>query len=278
MDHHAYCEEHAAPVGSAFRYATYRLPAAQRLAMRAIGALHRELDSVPHSIAEPSVARARLQWWQEELERLESGSPNHPISRALADVGEKLPMVLLQARVEGALMDTEYTGYQTSEDLDYYLMRSGGIPWRLYARVLGLEEHDKWFGQLGMANRRLQLLHFMGRDLSSGRIYLPAVEMERVSVRPSDLMMETPPEAVQTLLNRFSEQVAGALARVASSMPEAENRRMLRALWPARVTLGIDRSLHQRIQEDGNRVLSHRVELPPARMLWISLLKQWQRT
>ncbi|MFP4154535.1 MAG: phytoene/squalene synthase family protein [Halothiobacillaceae bacterium] len=278
MDHHAYCEEIAAPVGSPFRYATYRLPAAQRQAMHALGALHRELDSVPHTIAEPSVARARLNWWQEELTRLEAGAPNHPITCALADVGEAhdLPAVLLQARVEGALMDTEYTGYQTVEDLDYYLARSGGVLWRLYGHVLGLTAHDDWLGRFGVASRRLQLLHYMGRDLAAGRIYLPAVQMERAGVRPADLMRDEPPAPVQALLDSFSEQVGGALAAVAASMPEAGTRQLNRAFWPARVTLGIDRTLHRKIREDGNQVLNHRVDLSPARMLWISFIKQWQ--
>jgi len=275
-----FCESLAAPVGSPFRYASYKLPADQRDALRAIQALHVELDNVLHTIVEPHVAKARLDWWREELGRVETGGATHPISRALTQARQRqeLPLEYLEQRLEGAIMDTRYTGYQTEQDLAFYLSQTGGALWQLFGLVLGLDRQtSRPLHRLGVADRRLRLLQYMGRDLAAGRIYLPAQRLEAAGVTPADLMLPDPPTTVQTLLEQEAGRLDTELATIASLLAKAGQTGHRRALWPARVILGIDRALLAKIRRDGTRVLERRVELAPIHQLLISAFKQWQK-
>ena len=80
----AYCQERASRSGSSFYYSFMFLPSDRRRAITALYAFCREVDDVVDEIREASVARAKLAWWREEISRLEAGSPQHPVTRALA--------------------------------------------------------------------------------------------------------------------------------------------------------------------------------------------------
>ena len=274
-----FCENLAAPIGSAFRYATYKLPESQRRAMHAIQAMHVELDNVLHTIAEPHVAKARLDWWQGELDRIEAGSAAHPISKALikARQAHELPLEYLRLRLEGAQMDIQYTGYRTEQDLAQYLSQTGGSIWQLFGRVLGLgREADEPLHRLGTLSRRLRLLQYFGRDLASGRIYLPSTYLEAHGVKPADLMLPSPPDTVHSLFEEEAARLARELNELREALPIGENHAQRRLLLPARVILATDLALLSQIRKDGTRVLERRHELPPIKLLWISFMQQWR--
>lgn len=69
--------------GSAAQLALVFCDAGIRPAMLALHAYRREIDSVVLRPAEPRVARAKLAWWGEELDRLRHGVPRHPITTTL---------------------------------------------------------------------------------------------------------------------------------------------------------------------------------------------------
>ena len=56
----------------------------RRESVRAVAALYVELEATATRFGDMHVARTKLAWWRDELERLSAGNPAHPVTRALA--------------------------------------------------------------------------------------------------------------------------------------------------------------------------------------------------
>ncbi len=111
-----YCQQKAAASGSSFYYAFLFLPPEKRRAITALYAYCREVDDAVDEVSEPAVAQAKLAWWAQEIDRLYAGSPQHPVTRALAP--HLVPFSIARERLlqilEGMEMDLRQTRY-----LDY---------------------------------------------------------------------------------------------------------------------------------------------------------------
>ena len=102
-----YVQQKAAASGSSFYYAFLFLPKPRRAAITAFYAFCREVDDVVDEILDPSVANAKLAWWQSEVAQAFAGQPSHPVMKAL------MPLVAdyhieqrhLQSVIEGCQMD-----------------------------------------------------------------------------------------------------------------------------------------------------------------------------
>ena len=87
MDPHRYCQQKAAASGSSFYYSFLFLPEERRRAITALYAFCREVDDVVDDCSDTATARATLGWWRTELAAAFHGNPQHPVARALAEVG-----------------------------------------------------------------------------------------------------------------------------------------------------------------------------------------------
>src|SRR5688572_25877121 len=79
-----YCQQKAIASGSSFYYSFLFLPPERRRAITALYAYCREVDDVVDECADAGVARTKLAWWRDEIGKLYAGSPQHPVTRALA--------------------------------------------------------------------------------------------------------------------------------------------------------------------------------------------------
>ena len=79
-----YCQQKAAPPGSSTYYALRQAPAASQPRLTALFALRREFEETVKETSDPTIGRTKLAWWQNEIAALASGSPSHPVSKALA--------------------------------------------------------------------------------------------------------------------------------------------------------------------------------------------------
>ncbi len=78
-----YCQQKAAQSGSSFYYSFMFLPPERRRAITALYAFCREVDDAVDEPGDPQVARAKLEWWRQEVAQLYSGNASHPVTRAL---------------------------------------------------------------------------------------------------------------------------------------------------------------------------------------------------
>ena len=78
-----YCINKAIPDGSNLYYATLFEDSNSKNIIIGLHAFLYELTEIIRQCTDPGVARIKLKWWQEEIERLFNNQPRHPITRQL---------------------------------------------------------------------------------------------------------------------------------------------------------------------------------------------------
>ncbi len=270
MDVHDYCEARAAPAGSSLRCSLLSLSLAERQAVVALHALQRELQDCATGISEPAVARHKLDWWREELGRLQEDRPRHPATQALAarPPGTAWPADLLAELAEAAAMDLEYGSYPSLAQLLVYCHRGGSSLALLKARALGQRQsgtaafaHE--VGVMLVLARQLLGVRWAAR---AGRCYIPLDELERFGVRFEDLLGSATDARLRALfafqLQRVREYHNRALAR----LPDADRYAQRSQLMLAELLLAALAEL----ENDGLQLLERQLSLTPIRKFWLA--------
>ncbi len=271
-----YCQQRAAASGSSFYYSFLFLPPERRRAITALYAFCREVDDTVDEAGERAVARARLDWWREELGRLFAGDPQHPVARALAPhLGTcAIERESLLEIVDGMQMDLELDRYPDFDALHLYCHRVAGVVGTLSAGIFGarLPSTLAYAEELGLALQLTNILRDVGEDARLGRIYLPLDELARFGVAPEELLQARPGERFVELMRFQAARARERYRRAFALLEHAE----VRAQRPGLVMAAIYLRLLDEIERDGFRVLTHRTSLTPLRKLWIAW-RTWTR-
>lgn len=265
-----YCQQKAAASGSSFYYSFMFLPEERRRAITALYAFCREVDDAVDEVSEPDAARMKLNWWRAELERLYSGSPDHPVARALAPAVERheLPREHFEALIAGMEMDLDHRGFATFDELAAYCYHAASVVGLLSAEIFGYEhaETRAYAHDLGLAFQLTNIIRDVREDAMRGRIYIPAEDLEAHGVQPGELAQPSTPEHVRALLKVQTERARGYYERALAQLPDRDRHAQRSGLIMAQIYM----TLLDEIARDGYRVLEHRVALTPVRKLWIA--------
>ncbi len=79
----AYCTNKATPEGSNLYYATLFTQKKNKPIIIGLHAFLSELANIIQTCSDPGIARIKLHWWQEEIERLFQQEPRHPVTQYL---------------------------------------------------------------------------------------------------------------------------------------------------------------------------------------------------
>ncbi|CAE6760673.1 15-cis-phytoene synthase [Paraburkholderia aspalathi] len=265
-----YCQQKAAPPGSSTYYALRRAPAASQPLLTALFALRREFEETVKETSDPAIGRTKLAWWQNELAALASGSPSHPVSKALAaylpNVETEYPE--LQALLAGFEMDLDQARYLDYPNLRRYVQGVGGTFASLVARASAKDsaQASTWSAALGEALQLAQFVAETGNDARHGRIYIPIDEMQRFNVTAADLINRKYSDAFTELMRFETKRARDALQAALAAMPANERRSQRTLVAQAALAL----ALLDEIERDGYHVLHQRIALTPIRKLWIA--------
>ncbi len=271
----AYCQERASRSGSSFYYSFMFLPADRRRAITALYAFCREVDDVVDEIREASVARAKLAWWREEVGRLEAGTPQHPVTQALAPHMQPFSIECSRLReiIDGMQMDLEQNRYLDYEGLKLYCHRVAGVVGILAASIFGVT-HDgtlRYAERLGLAFQLTNIIRDVREDARMGRIYLPLSELQRFGVSVPDVLSARPSDGFVALMRFQHARAIETYREALALLPEVDRRRQR----PGLIMASIYATLLAEIERDGLRVLTHRTSLPPVRKVWLAW-RTWQ--
>lgn len=274
MDPHQYCQTCVARSGSSFYYSFLLLPQETRRAITAFYALCRELDDVVDECHEATIATAKLAWWRSELQRLEKGTPQHPVTRALYDTqqGRALPQAMLQEIVDGMAMDLTTSRYADFSMLQLYCHRVAGVVGELAALIFGYRDAATrvYANDLGLAFQLTNIIRDVGEDARRGRIYLPQDELQQFGVTDSDILHAHATPAFQNLMEFQYRRVESLYAKALSELPKQDRK----SQRPGLVMAAIYRTLLREIRLAGFPVLQARVSLTPVRKIWLAS-KTW---
>ena len=265
-----YCRQKAAHSGSSFYYAFLFLQPERRRAITALYAFCREVDDAVDEPSDPSAAQAALQWWRGEVARLFAGSPQHPVTRALAPW--TAPYGISEARLneimDGLEMDLNQTRYLDFAGLRLYCHRVAGVVGELAAGIFGYRNAKtlEYADRLGLAFQLTNIIRDVGEDARHARIYLPMDELKRFEVTASDILNGRHTENFTRLMRFQTERAMSCYDEALALLPEEDRR----AQRPGLMMTAIYRTLLREIAGDGFRVLQQRTALTPVRKLWIA--------
>jgi len=265
-----YCQQKTAASGSSFYYSFLFLPSGKRRAITALYAFCREVDDVVDECRDPHLARAKLDWWREEVAALFEGEPRHPVALALQEVVRRydLPRQYFDDIIDGMAMDLAHAGYGDFKALQRYCYRVAGVVGLMAAEVFGYQDRRtlNYAGDLGIACQLTNIIRDVGEDARRGRVYLPVDEQERFGVRNADILAGRDNEALRRLIEFQVERAEQFYQQALAALPAADRKAQRAGL----VMAAIYRTLLQEIRRDGCRVLDRRVALTPVRKLWIA--------
>jgi phytoene synthase len=265
-----YCREKLASTASSAHYSLLFLPVARRRAATALYALRRELDEAVDNASDPTVARAGLSWWAQEIQRLFEEKPQHPVTRALAPhvpvYGlSPAPLVLsLQARLRQVEPDP-FDDFDALAQHCYLLAAPFG---EMAAMTFGAVEpatraHAR---ELALAIQMILMVRDAGRHARKGRIVFPLRDLRDFDVKPEDLSSARYVEGFGPLANRQAERARAALRAAAAQLPAAQRRDQA----PAIILGALYETLLDELWRSDFRVLHQRIALTPVRKLLIA--------
>jgi phytoene synthase len=265
-----YCQQKAAASGSSFYYSFLFLPADRRRAITALYAFCREIDDAVDECSDASVAAATLAWWRTEIASLDGGTPQHPVTRALAPLAGRhsITSARLNEIVDGMEMDLLHSRYADFGALERYCYRVAGVVGVLAAGIFGYTNPQtlRYAETLGIAFQLTNIIRDVGEDARRNRIYLPLDELQRFDVPASDVLGGRHTEAFGRLMEFQIQRAQQHYDRAFALLPREDRR----AQRPGLMMAAIYRTLLGEIRRDGSRVLAHRIALTPIRKLWIA--------
>jgi len=201
-----------------FYYAFLVLPPAKRQALCAVYAFMRRCDDIADDFKLPAYERRqRLEAWLDAFHRAESGHPtDDPVLLALTDTQRrfKIPVELLDQLAYGTGMDIQDVAdgspqgegvqvlYRTFGDLRLYCYRVASVVGLVCIRVFGYRDPaaEGLAENLGLAFQLTNIIRDIQEDAGMGRIYLPAEDLDRFKIAPSEFGQAVIPERLRWLL------------------------------------------------------------------------------
>lgn len=263
------CRRIATPIGSGFRYASLPLDEHQRRGVVALRALDLTLSEITGSTADPQIARRKLDWWRNALHQaLTQDKAEHPILQSLllatdTDIRHAL-IPRIESRLGAALIELDYQGFETGQDLEAYLEASGGAMFGLYGLILHAPPTSlDTLTRLGALHLRLYRLTYLGRHLQHGRIYLPAELLTEKGFSEADFHRPAAPLLMAPLLQAELSAIEHHYLAGVHALRRHESRPS--ALF--RALIALDRAQIALLQRHRVAVLTTRPELTPFKRL-----------
>ncbi|MFC7296836.1 presqualene diphosphate synthase HpnD [Herminiimonas aquatilis] len=265
-----YCQQKAAQSGSSFYYSFLFLKADRRLAITALYAFCREVDDTVDECTDVGIARTKLSWWRSEVAAMTSGTPTHPVAKALQPhlATFSLDTQHLLAIIDGMEMDLDQTRYLDFPGLQKYCWHVASVVGILSAKIFGVTHPQtlEYAEKLGLAFQLTNIIRDVGEDARKGRIYLPVNELQQFNVTAADILNARHSENFEKLM-QFQAARAQKYYDEAFALLPKEDRRAQR---PGLIMAAIYRAVLNEVERDGFHVLNQRISLTPIRKLWLA--------
>jgi phytoene synthase len=182
---------------------------------------------------ESSVAQLKLAWWRDEMQRLNTGAPVHPISRYLAalpraDAADFAPLI---AAVEAAAAHVAGAPIERSGELEAHsgALRAG--PLLVAAELAGCATEAQ--GAIKTSVAALAAGEYLAaaiadyrREARAGRVAFPVDELLAAGVDDADLAAAEPPPHLQTYLEKARRRARQYFTAAAEAVPRPERARL----------------------------------------------------
>jgi 15-cis-phytoene synthase len=272
---YAECEAITRREARNFSYGIRLLPPAKRRALSAVYATARRIDDIGDGDLAPAEKLSRLAAVREQLHDLDANASDVVLA-ALADAAKRFPIPLaaFDELVDGCEADVRGRRYKTFDDLVWYCRCVAGSVGRLSLGVFDPRDHATaapLADALGVALQLTNILRDLREDRLSGRVYLPAEDLDRFECRLQvtdgpDGVLDDPP-AFTDLVRFQADRAEGWYARGLTLLPLLD--------WRSRASTaamaGIYHRLLARIRADPDACRRARLSLPASEKLAVAV-------
>jgi phytoene synthase len=220
----------AVPPGT-IRYWSWLFAAAEsRAPLLGIYALGAEWQALLDPATESSVAHLKLAWWQDEMQRLATGAPVHPISSYLAALPRAavVDFAPLLTAVRNAALHVGVP-LERGADLEPFCRTLWGDPLALASRLAADAVDDAGVlnctTALAVAGYLSKAISGYRRDARVGRIPFAIDELLSAGIDNADLAAEVPPPHLQAYLEHLRNAAAARFEAAAQALPRTQRGR-----------------------------------------------------
>jgi len=213
-------------------------------------------DSAQFDVAQK---RFRLAAWREMLRGACADEPL--LAREVRSLIDKysLPLDILEEIIAGVEMDLSISRYATFEELRVYCYRVASAVGLVSIEIFGYRNArcKEYALELGLALQMTNIIRDVGKDLWSGRIYLPHEDLARFGYSEMELQDRQHNERFVRLMEFEAARAREFFSRAAEALPPEDRRAMV----PAEIMSSIYRGLLRRMELDQFRVFEKEYRL-----------------
>lgn len=218
--------------------------------------------------------RQQLEQWRAALHRSVDGES--ALALDVRRVIAKYPLrpEMLEEIIDGVEMDLSITRYPTFEDLRVYCYRVASAVGLVSIEIFGYRNSAcrEYAVELGLALQMTNIIRDVGKDLRSGRVYLPQQDLQRFAYSEDDLLARRSDARFVALMKYEAARARHFFGRAADILPREDRRSMV----PAEIMASVYRALLAQMEADGFRVFEKEYRLTKiekARQVAAQLLK-----
>jgi phytoene synthase len=220
--------------------------AAVRAPLIGMYALLAQWSALTDPATEPSAARIKLAWWQDEIRRLLAGSPVHPISVYLMSLpgAAAVDFAPLTRAVDAAAAETNGAPLERGADLEPQACALRASPLALVSRLAAADVGQTPFDEaafdeaaLGRCTEALAVAEYLARGLRDyrrearlGRVPFPVDELLAAGIDNASLCAAQPAPQLEHYLQQLRERAAQCYETAAQALPaplRAQQRHLL---------------------------------------------------
>jgi len=220
---------------------------------------------------EPSVAKAKLLWWQEEIARTFMRVPQHPISKQLQPIIEAydLPEAYFEQYLAAALNRLSQNRWDTWDEIHADCRQLGGLKILLMTRVMEVRHPltDAFAIELGGVLELIDRIRYFGKDLSQNNILFAKDDLAFFNMNEVSLLAyQTPQDLIASLLYRQANRARLLYQKALEALPENDRFKVVSLLNLAKIYF----ALLDEIEQANFDVLNQRISLTPLRKWWLA--------
>lgn len=256
--------------GSAVYFSLRKVPKNQRELILLILAFYLEIEEITLSGIDANVAHFKLNWWRDEVVRIQDGTPSHPLALALQKKLSAFPFSPLRLieLIDGLEQNLTLPEFATFEEVMIHFMRTAGQREILMADILtnGSQLDIQLIYQLAFVIDYTHYLQHLRNYSRRGLIFFPQDELRRFDLTRDHFLACKTTEAMKNFFAFQAEKIQRAFQQNQISQQLSQNE-----FRPLMIRGHIAIAVLEALQSSHFSMLENFIDITPLRRWWISM-------
>lgn len=269
MSNNYYIDKYLKP-GSSFYYSLIYLPESQRHAFTILRAIYEELREIPATCKDPGVARIKLHWWQEEINKAFISEPDHPLAKSLQSL---ISEYSLEQNLFNNLIDAVYKQISPSpiisiDDLKLHAEETLANYFKLTTNITHANhsENQDLINALAFTHTLFNSIRYLRAHAKQQYLWLPENLISEFKVDINSIFQNKSSTELKNLLRYLHELALEHYQNTSATFKSNERKNCLALILYTELKL----AQMKEIARGGYEVLQQEIHLTPLRKLMVS--------